>query len=88
MEYEFQRMAGSTTSVHSQRIKHTDDPKRSPARKLHLLRLRTQRRIFRASHREHNDIAGLALQRWFELGLLNGRSEPISQPVQGGGNGW
>ena len=29
MEYEFQRMAGSTTSVHSQRIKHTDDSEKS-----------------------------------------------------------
>ncbi len=29
MEYEFQRMAGATTSVHSQRIKHTDDSEKS-----------------------------------------------------------
>jgi maleate isomerase len=29
MEYEFQRMAGDSTSVHSQRIKHTDDSEAS-----------------------------------------------------------
>lgn len=29
MEYEFQRMAGPSTSVHSQRIKHTDDSEKS-----------------------------------------------------------
>jgi maleate isomerase len=29
MEYEFQRMAGPTISVHSQRIKHTDDSEQS-----------------------------------------------------------
>ena len=29
MEYEFQRMAGASTSVHSQRIKHTDDSEKS-----------------------------------------------------------
>ena len=29
MEYEFQRMAGPSTSVHSQRIKHTDDSEKA-----------------------------------------------------------
>ncbi len=29
MEYEFQRMAGPSTSIHSQRIKHTDDSEKS-----------------------------------------------------------
>lgn len=29
MEYEFQRMAGAGTSIHAQRIKHTDDSEKS-----------------------------------------------------------